>query len=298
MSAWRERSYQKALGVSLGIHGLLLGVFLGPGQPAAGYRDRDVKPLAVAIVPSRVLEMGNWDWAAGADWGESVAAGVVQVPHRGLTKEPASAVSDAPKPARAAVVAAPAPAPPNHAAASDTAVAAPSGISPEAAADLALNSRVTGAEAKDEPGDPGATQAGLIAQGDNVADGTAAISPGPNDGAGAGHEVGDNLLAKAGERMAEAGEGKTSGLLKGAAPRYPAAARKAGWEGLVVARVRVDTRGRAASVFILESSGYPLLDQAVTRAVRKWIFTPATQAGKAIDSFHDVKVRFRLADRG
>jgi protein TonB len=296
MSAWRERSYQKALGVSLGIHGLLLGVFLGPGQPAAGYRDREVKPLAVEIVPSRVLEMENWDWAAGADSGEPVAAGVVQVPRRGLTKDPASAVNDAPKSARAAVMAAPAPAPPNHAAASDAAAADPPGISPEAAADLALNSRVTGAEAKDEPGDPEATQAGLIAQGDNAADGTAAISPGPNDGAGAGREVGDTTLAKAGERMAEAGEGNASGLLKGVAPRYPAAARKAGWEGLVVARVRVDTRGRAVSVFIRESSGYPLLDQAVTRAVRKWMFTPATQAGKAIDSFHDVKVRFRLAD--
>jgi protein TonB len=284
MSAWRERSYQKALGVSLGIHGLLLGVFLGPGQPAAGYRDREVKPLAVEIVPSQVLEMGNWDWAAGADSGEPVAAGVVQVPRRGLTKDPASAVNDAPKSARAAVMAAPAPAPPNHAAAAD-----PPGISPEAAADLALNSRVTGAEAKDEPGDPEATQAGLIAQGDNAADGIAAVSSGPNDSAGAGCEVGDNTRA-------EAGGGKASGLLQGAAPRYPTAARKAGWEGLVVARVRVDTRGRAASVFILESSGYPLLDQAVTRAVRKWMFTPATQAGKAIDSFHDVKVRFRLAD--
>lgn len=288
MSAWRERSYQKALGVSLGIHGLLLGVFLGPGQPAAGYRDREVKPLAVEIVPSQVLEMGNWDWAAGADSGEPVAAGVVQVPRRELTQVPASAVNDAPKPARAAVVAAPAP--PNHAAASDTSVAAPPEISPEAAADLALNSRVTGAEAKDEPGDPGETQAGLIAQGDNAPDGTAAVSPGQNDDAGAGREVGDNTRA-------EAGEGKASGLLQGAAPRYPTAARKAGWEGLVVARVMVDTRGRAASVFILESSGYPLLDQAVTRAVRKWIFTPATQAGKAIDSYHDVKVRFRLADR-
>jgi protein TonB len=296
MSAWLKRSYQKALGVSLGIHGLLLGVFLGPDQPAAGGRDRGFKPLAVEIVPSRVLEMGSLDWTAGADSGEPVAAGVVQVPRRGLTKDPASAVSGAPKPARAAVMAAPAPAPPNHAAASDAAAADPPGISPEAAADLALNSRVTGAEAKDEPGDPEATQAGLIAQGDNAADGTAAISPGPNDGAGEGREVGDTTLAKAGERMAEAGEGNASGLLKGVAPRYPAAARKAGWEGLVVARVRVDTRGRAVSVFIRESSGYPLLDQAVTRAVRKWMFTPATQAGKAIDSFHDVKVRFRLAD--
>jgi protein TonB len=296
MSAWVERSYKQALGVSLGIHGLLLGMFLLLGQPAAVGRAQEAKPLAVEIVPSRVLEMGKMDGIAGVEAGEPAASSLTQAPQRGAVRKPVFAVGDGRKLTRAAVAAAPASVLAKAAAALDTSQTAPPEILPEASAALSLKSRVTTVEAENEPDEPGEAKAEESAQDDNADRGTFGIHSGLNDCAGA-EKVNGNTLAEAGERMTEGGEGKASGLLKGTAPRYPAAARKAGWEGLVVARVVVDTRGYAASVSIHESSGYPLLDQAVIKAVQKWIFTPATQAGKPIVSFHDVKVRFRLADQ-
>ncbi len=93
-----------------------------------------------------------------------------------------------------------------------------------------------------------------------------------------------------------AGTGNTAKVVRGARPSYPAAARKAGWEGAVLVRVLVDSRGAAALVTIRESSGYQLLDDTVLQAVKKWRFAPATQNGKAVAGFHDVRVRFRLTD--
>jgi TonB family protein len=283
--AWRDGSYKPAVGVSLGIHGLILGMFLWLGQAATVRRAAEAKPAVVELVPSRVLEVGECDSPAKEDL-LAVASSTSQELRRVVVKEPGPDL----EPTKAAVAAATAPDKPA------AAVNAPEAALPDllqgTSAALSLSSRTTMRE--HEPTGFEEPQAGAIAEGDSAASETCDTHLRHNDCAEA-DDVNDNTLSEAGERVMEGGE--ASSLRKGAAPRYPAAARKAGWEGLVVARVLVDARGCAASVSILKSSGYQLLDRAVTKAVKKWIFTPATQVGKPIVSFHDVKVRFRLADQ-
>jgi TonB family protein len=282
--AWRDGSYKPAVGISLGIHGLILGMFLWLGQAAAVRQAVEAKPSVVELVPSRVLEGGECDYPAKEDLLAAASSGSRE-PQRVVAKEPGPDVFDDPEPSKAAAPDKPA-----------AAVNAPEAALPDplqgTSAALSLSSRTTMRE--HEPPGFEEPQAGAIAEGDSAARETCDTHLRYNDCAEA-DEVNDNTLSEAGERVMESG--KASSLRKGAAPRYPAAARKAGWEGLVVARVLVDARGCAASVSILKSSGYQLLDRAVTKAVKKWIFTPATQVGKPIVSFHDVKVRFRLADQ-
>lgn len=85
-------------------------------------------------------------------------------------------------------------------------------------------------------------------------------------------------------------------LVSGSRPAYPRDAWQAGWEGVVVVRVLVGADGSAVSTSIRHSSGYASLDTAAAQAVEKWRFSPARRGEAAVESFHDVKVRFRLAD--
>lgn len=85
-------------------------------------------------------------------------------------------------------------------------------------------------------------------------------------------------------------------VLSGASPPYPRSARQAGWEGIVVVRILVDTDGSPASVSIRSSSGYAIFDETAVNAVMKWKFSPATKEGQPIAAYHDVKISFRLDD--
>jgi protein TonB len=81
-----------------------------------------------------------------------------------------------------------------------------------------------------------------------------------------------------------------------AAPEYPALARRRGWEGTVVLRVRVDKNGHPADVEVSESSGYRMLDDAAQRAVRQWRFQPARSGAVSFASTVNIPVRFQLVD--
>lgn len=78
-------------------------------------------------------------------------------------------------------------------------------------------------------------------------------------------------------------------------PNYPAEARRAGQQGVVILAVQVNANGRATSVQISGSSGFPLLDNAALLAVRRWTFEPARIAGIPTESRVEVPVRFDLA---
>lgn len=82
-----------------------------------------------------------------------------------------------------------------------------------------------------------------------------------------------------------------------APPVYPTLARKNGWEGDVLLRVRVSGRGAAQGIEVLQSSGYPMLDDAAMTAVARWRFLPAMRRRKPVDSLVEIPVRFRLRDR-
>jgi protein TonB len=77
-------------------------------------------------------------------------------------------------------------------------------------------------------------------------------------------------------------------------PAYPMLARRRHQEGLVVLSVKVTAAGKADSVRIKDSSGFPLLDAAAVEAVREWEFNPARSGRLAFPSEIEVPVRFTL----
>jgi len=64
--------------------------------------------------------------------------------------------------------------------------------------------------------------------------------------------------------------------------RYPAAARRLGVEGLVIAHVQIDSQGRIVSVNIKGNGADPMLERATLDALqriqKKWNPTPLTEA--------------------
>jgi len=78
-------------------------------------------------------------------------------------------------------------------------------------------------------------------------------------------------------------------------PDYPPDARRQRQEGVVLVNVEVGADGRAGDVSVGRSSGFPLLDDAAVRAVRRWLFEPARAGGVPVASRVEVPVRFSLA---
>jgi len=77
-------------------------------------------------------------------------------------------------------------------------------------------------------------------------------------------------------------------------PEYPEFARRRGYQGTTLLRVRVLDDGRVAAVQIKESSGYQVLDGTATKAVWTWRFTPALADGRPVASWVLVPITFRL----
>lgn len=73
-------------------------------------------------------------------------------------------------------------------------------------------------------------------------------------------------------------------------PEYPAAAARARQQGAVIVVVHVSPSGHAASVDVVQSSGYALLDQAARDAVLRWRFLPAVRDGQPTAS--DMTMQF------
>jgi protein TonB len=77
-----------------------------------------------------------------------------------------------------------------------------------------------------------------------------------------------------------------------ALPEYPALARSARAQGLVIIEATIDTDGRVVAARVLRS--IPLLDDAAMQAVRQWQYTPARLNGEPISVLMTVTVRFAL----
>ncbi|HEY5705229.1 MAG TPA: energy transducer TonB [Terrimicrobiaceae bacterium] len=77
-------------------------------------------------------------------------------------------------------------------------------------------------------------------------------------------------------------------------PAYPELSRRAGHTGVVLLRVSVGQNGRVASVKLIKSSGYSLLDDRARTTVQRWTFRPARRDGKPVATEVDVPIRFRL----
>jgi TonB family protein len=83
-------------------------------------------------------------------------------------------------------------------------------------------------------------------------------------------------------------------LVKEVEPIYPAEARKAGIEGVVIMEATTDLYGRVADVKVLRS--IPALDQAAKDAVRQWVYEPMIVDGKPRPVTFTVTLQFTLDD--
>jgi protein TonB len=77
-------------------------------------------------------------------------------------------------------------------------------------------------------------------------------------------------------------------------PDYPARSRRMREQGQVLLRVFVTRDGRADTVALFESSGYPRLDRAAEAAVARWRFVPARRGENKVDSWIVVPIVFKL----
>lgn len=80
-------------------------------------------------------------------------------------------------------------------------------------------------------------------------------------------------------------------------PEYPPSSRRAGEAGTVILEVYVNANGRAEDVRVKKSSGFPKLDDAAIREVkRSWRLVPGTEDGKPVAMWGQFAVTFKLTD--
>lgn len=77
---------------------------------------------------------------------------------------------------------------------------------------------------------------------------------------------------------------------------YPKRAIRAGYEGMVILKVRVNSDGACGEVQIEKSSGYNILDHEAVKTVSKWVFDPARKNNRAIDSWINIPIEFKIRD--
>jgi protein TonB len=77
-------------------------------------------------------------------------------------------------------------------------------------------------------------------------------------------------------------------------PAYPAVSKRAGEQGRVMLRVRVDASGVVEAVELQATSGFPRLDEAALAAVRRWRFVPAKLGERAVAGWAVVPISFSL----
>jgi protein TonB len=80
--------------------------------------------------------------------------------------------------------------------------------------------------------------------------------------------------------------------IKDVKPAYPAEARAAGQQGIVILEVTIAPDGRVYDARILRS--IPELDAAAVEAVKQWEFTPTLLNGQPVPVIMSVTVAFSL----
>lgn len=77
-------------------------------------------------------------------------------------------------------------------------------------------------------------------------------------------------------------------------PPYPAEAARLHEQGTVLLLIHVRPDGSAGAVDLLQSSGFPILDQTAREAALRWRFHPAERDGMPVASALPFSFRFRL----
>jgi protein TonB len=81
-------------------------------------------------------------------------------------------------------------------------------------------------------------------------------------------------------------------------PNYSIVARRRGYEGIVILKVKVLEDGKVGEVKLLKSSGYSSLDNSAIKTVKKWQFIPGEKGNTPIAMWVNVPIRFELEDKG
>ncbi len=121
---------------------------------------------------------------------------------------------------------------------------------------------------------------------------TAAHKPTPAESAAASAPAESPAGAGRDEPLVEAKFDVTT--LHNPKPPYPPAARRRGIEGRVLVSALVRTDGTCGGVNLKQSSGHGLLDQSALDTVKRWRFLPAQRGARAVDSWVDIPIAFRL----
>ena len=78
-------------------------------------------------------------------------------------------------------------------------------------------------------------------------------------------------------------------------PEYPPVSRRLGEQGTVLLQVLVDEKGRATEAKVVQSSGFPRLDQAAIDGVKQnYRFVPGTRDGKPEPMSYTFKFTWKL----
>lgn len=85
--------------------------------------------------------------------------------------------------------------------------------------------------------------------------------------------------------------------LNNPAPAYPNLSRRLGEKGTVTLEILVKANGTVGDIKVKKSTGFKRLDEAAVKAISRWKFVPASQAGIAIDYWYEIDFEFDLHGR-
>ena len=84
------------------------------------------------------------------------------------------------------------------------------------------------------------------------------------------------------------------GTIKNPHPTYPLIARKKGWQGKLLLKVRVSENGNVMNVNIVKTSGFSILDKTSVETIKKWKFTPAQIGQNYVEDYLNIPITFKL----
>lgn len=81
-------------------------------------------------------------------------------------------------------------------------------------------------------------------------------------------------------------------------PHYPYRARRMGIEGYVTVQFLVDREGNTREVTIVDAEPEGVFEKSVHKTVPKWRFKPGKKAGRSVETWVEMTIRFGMEDDG
>ncbi len=83
-------------------------------------------------------------------------------------------------------------------------------------------------------------------------------------------------------------------VLSMARAEFPRQSQRLGEQGSVLLEMKVGVDGKVVDVRVIESSGYPRIDDCAVDAAWDWVFKPATRNGTPVEALANHRYTFRL----